>query len=127
MQRALADAGVAPTEIDAIIPYGSGVPDLDGLERNALARVFGDGLATKPIVTLAPSVGATIAGFGTIAVAVAARALAEQRLPARLATTAATGLLANAAPSEARALRHILVSTPSLGGQNSAVVVSKPA
>ena len=127
IERALADAGVAPTEIDAIIPYGSGVPDLDGLERNALARVFGDGLATKPIVTLAPSVGATIAGFGTIAVAVAARALAEQRLPARLATTAATGLLANAAPSEARALRHILVSTPSLGGQNSAVVVSKPA
>ena len=127
IERALADAGVAPTEIDAIIPYGSGVPDLDGLERNALARVFGDGLATKPIVTLAPSVGATIAGFGTIAVAVAARALAEQRLPARLATTAATGLLANAAPSEARDLRHILVSTPSLGGQNSAVVVSKPA
>jgi len=61
IERALADAGVAPTEIDAIIPYGSGVPDLDGLERNALARVFGDGLATKPIVTLAPSVGATIA------------------------------------------------------------------
>ncbi|MFM7261651.1 MAG: beta-ketoacyl-[acyl-carrier-protein] synthase family protein [bacterium] len=124
MHAALRDAGLAPADIDAIIPFGSGVAALDALEKNALARVFGTDLAKKPIVTLAPSIGTTCAGFGAIAVAVACRALSEQRLPARLNTKNADGLDASAAPSTSRALRHILIATPSLGGQNSAAVVS---
>jgi 3-oxoacyl-(acyl-carrier-protein) synthase len=117
----------APAEVDAIIPYGSGVPSLDSLEANALARVFGNELAKKPVITLAPSIGATVAGFGAIAVAVAARAIAEQRLPARLNSKSTGSVAAAAAPSAPCALRHILVCTPSLGGQNSAAVISKPA
>jgi 3-oxoacyl-(acyl-carrier-protein) synthase len=116
---------IAPDAIDAIIPYGCGVPALDALEAKALERVFGAGLPAKPIVTLAPSIGATVAGFGTIAVAVAVKCLSEQRLPARLNSASTGNLCAAAAPSEARALRHILVCTPSLGGQNSAVVISR--
>jgi 3-oxoacyl-[acyl-carrier-protein] synthase II len=127
IQAALRDAGLAPSDIDAVIPYGSGVPFLDGLEANALTRVFGADLARKPIITIAPSIGATCAGFGAIAVAVACRALAEQRLPARLNATSTGALHAVAAPSAPHALRHILVCTPSLGGQNSAAVISKPA
>jgi 3-oxoacyl-[acyl-carrier-protein] synthase II len=127
IEAALRDAGVAPADIDAVIPYGSGVPALDGLESKALARVFGEGLSKKAIITLAPSIGATCAGFGAIAVAVAARAISEQRLPARLNSTATGALAAAAAPSAPHALRHILVCTPSLGGQNSAAVISKPA
>ncbi|MEY3027429.1 MAG: putative 3-oxoacyl-[acyl-carrier-protein] synthase [Planctomycetota bacterium] len=125
IEAALRDAGVTAAEIDAVIPYGCGVPALDALEANALARVFGDALPSKPIVTLAPSIGATVAGFGTIAVSVAVKCLAEQRLPARLNSADTGRLAASAAPSEARALRHVLVCTPSLGGQNSAVVVSR--
>jgi len=127
IHAALRDAALSAADIDAIIPFGSGVPALDSLERAALARVFGDALPAKPIVTLAPSIGATIAGFGAIAVAVACRAITEQRLPARLNARDTGGLLAQAAPSAPHALRHVLVCTPSLGGQNSAVVVSKPA
>jgi 3-oxoacyl-[acyl-carrier-protein] synthase II len=127
VSAALRDAGIAPAEVDAIIPYGSGVPSLDSLEANALARVFGNELAKKPVITLAPSIGATVAGFGAIAVAVAARAIAEQRLPARLNSKSTGSVAAAAAPSAPCALRHILVCTPSLGGQNSAAVISKPA
>ncbi len=125
IHAALRDAGLAPSDIDAVIPFGSGVAALDALEKNALARVFGADLATKPLVTLAPSIGTTCAGFGAIAVAVACRALSEQRLPARLNTAKADGLDATAAPSAPRSLRHILIATPSLGGQNSAAVVSR--
>ena len=125
IEAALRDAGVKPSDIDAIVPYGCGVPAIDALEANALARVFGDALSTKPIVTLSPSIGATVAGFGTIAVSVAVRCLTEQRLPARLNSASTGRLAATAAPSGARALRHILVCTPSLGGQNSAVIVSR--
>ena len=122
---ALRDAGIAASDIDAIIPYGCGVPALDALEAKALGRVFGESLGSKPIVTLAPSIGATVAGFGTIAVSVAVKCLSEQRLPARLNSASTGALCAAAAPSEARALRNILVCTPSLGGQNSAVVLSQ--
>ena len=124
---ALRDAGLAAGDIDAVIPYGSGVPALDSLETNALERVFGADLAKKPVITIAPSIGATCAGFGAIAVSVACRALVEQRLPARLNSTATAPVLAAAAPSAPHALRHILVCTPSLGGQNSAAVISKLA
>jgi 3-oxoacyl-[acyl-carrier-protein] synthase II len=127
IHAALRDAGLAAADIDAIIPFGSGVPSLDALERNALERVFGADLARKPIVTLAPSIGTTCAGFGAIAVAVACRALVEQKLPARLNASNTPGLDAAAAPSAPRALRHILIATPSLGGQNSAAIVSRHA
>jgi len=125
IHAALRDAGLGASDIDAIIPYGCGVPAIDALETKALERVFGESLPSKPIVTLSPSIGATVAGFGTIAVSVAVKCLAEQRLPARLNSVSTPGLLASAAPSEARALRSILVCTPSLGGQNSAVVISR--
>ena len=125
IDAALRDAGVAASDIDAIIPYGCGVPAIDALEARALVRVFGDAVSAKPIVTLSPSIGATVAGFGTIAVAVAVKCLSEQRLPARLNSASTGTLAATAAPSEARPLRHILVCTPSLGGQNSAAVLSR--
>ena len=112
-------------DIDAIIPYGCGVPALDSLEAKALERVFGASIGAKPIITLAPSIGATVAGFGTIDVAVATKCLTEQRLPARLNSASTGSLAAAAAPSESRALRNILVCTPSLGGQNSAAVISR--
>ena len=83
---ALRDAGLAPSDIDAVIPYGSGVPFLDGLEVNALTRVFGADLARKPIITIAPSIGATCAGFGAIAVAVAPRAGPVAPVPSRAST-----------------------------------------
>jgi len=82
-------------------------------------------LAHAAPVDLAPSIGATVAGFGTIAVSVAVKCLSEQRLPARLNSASTGRLAATAAPSQACALRNILVCTPSLGGQNSAVVVSR--
>lgn len=125
IHAALRDAGLSSADIDAVIPYGSGVPALDSLEANALSRVFGAELSKKPVVTLVPSIGATCAGVGAIAVAVAARMISEQRLPARLNATSTGALLAAKSPSAPHALRNILVCTPSLGGQNSAVVVSK--
>ncbi|MFM7051917.1 MAG: beta-ketoacyl-[acyl-carrier-protein] synthase family protein [Planctomycetota bacterium] len=125
IHAALRDAGLGAADIDAIIPFASGVPSLDALERNALRLVFGASLPAKPIVTMSPAIGATLAGFGTIAAAVACRALAEQRIPARLNAADTGDLCAAASPGEARALRHILVCTPSLGGQNSAMVISK--
>ncbi|MSR42292.1 MAG: beta-ketoacyl-[acyl-carrier-protein] synthase family protein [Phycisphaerales bacterium] len=125
IEAALHDAQLQPGDIDAAIPYGCGVAAIDAIEADALVRVFGARAATLPLVTLAPCIGATVSGFGAIAVAVAAKCVMEQRLPARLNSNKTNGVLATAAPSQAAALRHVLVFTPSLGGQNSAAVISK--
>lgn len=125
IENALHDARLTPEAIDAIVPGGIGVADLDGGEAAALRAVFGARLREIPLVTLAPHIGNTMAGMGGVAAAVAAKCLAEQRLPARLHHgQPAAGLDAGPAPSRSARLRHVLVATPALGGQNAAIVLA---
>jgi 3-oxoacyl-[acyl-carrier-protein] synthase II len=122
---ALRDGDVAPDQIDAIVPFGSGVPALDAAEAQAIKRVFGARSGAIPLVTTVPNVGCCAAGNGAIALCVAARSLYEQMLPARLSSRGAKGLDAAAAPARGAPLRHALVFTPSQGGQNVAVVLAR--
>jgi 3-oxoacyl-(acyl-carrier-protein) synthase len=57
--------------------------------------------------------------------ALAAKAVAEQTLPARLNADEIDGLDAAAAPSRAADLAAVLVFTTSLGGQTAAVVLTR--
>jgi 3-oxoacyl-[acyl-carrier-protein] synthase II len=126
MENALDDAGLTPGDIDAIVPHASGIVEMDRGEAGALRAVFGERLAGIPLVTLTPQIGDTLASSGGLAVAVAAMCLREQKLPARLHSgRPATGLDAGATPARAASLRHILVATGSLGGQNAAVVLRR--
>ena len=123
VEAALADAGIGPDAVDVIIPFGTGVPAVDAAERAAIQHVFGARAASIPLVTLTPSIGNCGAGNGAIAAAVAARCVAEQRLPARLNTKGAAGLDADACASRAAKVGTVLVFTPSLGGQNAAAII----
>lgn len=126
IESALDDAEARPTDIDAILPLGSGCTDTDGAEAAALERVFGPRLADVPIITLAPMVGSCAAGTGGMQLAVAAQAVREQRLPARLhAGKPRLGIQAGAAESRPATLRNVLVVTGSLAGQNAAVVLRR--
>jgi 3-oxoacyl-[acyl-carrier-protein] synthase II len=123
IEAALADAGIAPDAVDAVIPFGTGVAALDASERAAIEQVFGARAATIPVVTMCPSIGNCGAGQGAIAAAVAVRALRTQRLPARINVAGISGLDANACAARDAKLSTILVFTPSLGGQNAAAVI----
>ena len=123
IEAALADAGIPPDAVDAVIPFGTGVAALDASERAAIEKVFGARAATLPVVTMCPSIGNCGAGQGAIAAAVAVRALRTQRLPARINAAGVNGLDANACPARDAKLSAILVFTPSLGGQNAAAVI----
>jgi 3-oxoacyl-[acyl-carrier-protein] synthase II len=100
---------------------------LDAAEGAAIRKVFGARAASLPLVTLAPAIGNAGAGNGAIAAAVAARCIAEQRLPARINTKGAQGLDADACPARAARVDTVLVFTPSLGGQNAAAVLRRIA
>lgn len=124
IEAALEDAKVKPNEIDAIVPMALGVDSMDRAEFGVLSGVFGSRLAEIPLVTIAANVGNCNAGAGGLQAAVAAKCLAEQRLPARLhAGMPRAGIAAGATASRAANLRRVLVCTGSLGGQNAALVL----
>ncbi|KAA0214014.1 MAG: hypothetical protein DYG94_02905 [Leptolyngbya sp. PLA3] len=127
IESALRDAGLDPADMDAIVPMGLGVPVCDRRERMALHAVFGSRLSSIPLITLAPNVGNCSAGQGGLMTAAAALAIRHQTIPARIQRGApAAGLDAGAAPARRAHLRHVLVCTTALGGQNAALVLSAP-
>lgn len=127
MTAALADASMTADQIDAVVPFGSGVPAIDASERAALTAIFGARAATIPLITIMPALGNCGAGHGAIAAAVAVRALVEQKLPARINTQGAVGLNANATSAAPTKLSAIMVITPSMGGQNAAIILRRAA
>jgi 3-oxoacyl-[acyl-carrier-protein] synthase II len=126
MEAALASAKVEARLIDAIAPLGSGIAAIDQAEAAAIHRVFGSRAASIPLMTVIPNVGNCCAGASAIPLAVAAKAIREQTLPARINTTGALALDANAAPSRSAKLEHVMVSVCGMGGQNAAIVLRRP-
>lgn len=127
VEAALSDAGITPGDIDAIVPTGSGICEEDSEEASGLLAVFGERLAQLPLITLTPFVGQTVAGHGGIQLAVGALAVKHQHLPARINSgTPAKGLNAGAEPQRPADLKHVLVVSTALGGQNAAAVLRRP-
>ncbi len=127
IEGALHDAQTQASEIDAIVPLGSGIPTVDQAEAAALRLIFGERLLRLPLVTLAPQVGICGAGASALAACVAAQCLSEQRLPARLSTagSAAMGVESDARASCSATLRNVLVTSTGMGGQSAALVLRR--
>jgi len=126
VESALADAGMDASEIDLIVPHGSGAPACDREEAAGLERVFGTRLDDIETITLTPHIGDTLAGAGGLAVCVAATALREQTLPSRLAGGGMGRVRAGAREAGPASLRAALVCTNALGGQNAALILRAP-
>ena len=125
IELAMEQAQVAPGQLDAIMPFGSSISAIDAAETAAITRALGSRAAEIPVITTIPNVGNCHAGAGGAAMSVAAMAIREQTLPARLNTSGAAGLNANAVETRDAALNHVLVCTTSQGGQNVAMVLSR--
>ncbi|MFA6045087.1 MAG: beta-ketoacyl synthase N-terminal-like domain-containing protein [Phycisphaerales bacterium] len=121
---ALADAKIGPTDIDLIVTQGTGSAPLDAAELGAMEHVFGGRLTGIPLFSLAPFMGDLAAGQGGVQVAVAAMALHHQTLPAQI-QRGHPRPIANirARSSTPHPLRHVLVHSGSLTGQNAAMVL----
>lgn len=127
IRAALADARCNPDDIDAILPFGSGIPNMDRVDIEAIQSVFGDRASGIPLITIVPFVGLCGAGHGALAASVATQCIRDQMLPARIGVEASQVQGVDAGPTEARSasLRNVLVCTTSLGGQNNAFVLRK--
>ena len=99
---------------------------MDKGELGGLKQAFGDELKNIPLVTLTPYVGQLFSGAGALALAVGAKAISEQRLPARLhGGTPDQSVNAGGAESVEAKLDRVLVCTGSLSGQAAAVVLGR--
>ncbi len=125
IQLALADAGVAPGDVDVVFADAAGVPEADRAEAAAISAVFGPG--GVPVTAPKTMTGRLYAGGAALDLACALLALRDQVIPPtvgveRLAPGCDLDLVRDV-PREAR-LRTALVVARGYGGFNGAVVVT---
>ncbi len=122
--NALRDAGIDASAIDAVFPEAAGAPVNDLSEAHALREVFGDRLASMPVVATTPAAGHAVAGNAAISACVAAESLSSGVLPAHLESHTPASLLGLAPAAIASTpVRTVLLCTTAMGGQNAAVIL----
>ncbi len=125
VNKALNEANCIPSDIQVIIPLGSGIKQIDDAEREGLTNVFGESLSSIPTITTIPYTGNCMAGNGAISIGVSAMAIKEQKIPARLGGTETPGIQAERCSQTDLAINKVLVITPSEGGQCVALVLGR--
>lgn len=123
-ELALADAGVSPEDVDVVFADASGTPELDRIEAEAIAGVFGpEGVAVTAPKTMT---GRMYGGGASVDVAAALLSLRDQVIPPTInVSSLAPGCelaLVLDQPKEAN-VRTALVLARGYGGFNSALVL----
>ncbi|MFD9443876.1 ketosynthase chain-length factor [Streptomyces sp. NPDC060006] len=123
---ALADAGVAPEDVDVVFADAAGTSDADRAESAALAGIFGPGAV--PVTAPKTMTGRLLAGGAALDVATALLALRDGVIPPTVNVAAAAPEHPIDLVTEAREvpLRTALVLARGYGGFNSALVVRRP-
>ncbi|AWK08767.1 ketosynthase chain-length factor [Streptomyces spongiicola] len=122
-ERALADAGAAPSDIDVVFADGYGVPELDRQESEAITAVFGP--RAVPVTVPKTMTGRLYAGGAALDTAAAVLALRDQVIPPSVNVRPDPEHrldMVTDRPREAR-LRSALVLSRGYGGFNAAVVL----
>jgi 3-oxoacyl-[acyl-carrier-protein] synthase II len=128
MQRALAEAKLAPADVDAINAHGSGTPLGDAGEAAALQLVFGERTPRIPLTATKGQHGHALGATGAWEAALSLLAI-ERGIVPRVVNcddpdpACAVGVLAR----PLRAAPHVVLSTSAgFGGINAALVFTAP-
>jgi 3-oxoacyl-(acyl-carrier-protein) synthase len=125
MEAALADAGLAPADIDYISLHGTGTPENDLAEAQAVNALFA---APPPLSSIKGATGHSLAASGAIEAVVSTIAVADDFLPANTGCKhpdPALGLMPLARPTS-RTASAVLSNSFGFGGNNGSLVISKP-
>jgi 3-oxoacyl-[acyl-carrier-protein] synthase II len=122
MKKALHNAGIAPAQVDLVIPPGYGDPDWDRTDVAALKIAFGTPPAIFPVRA---GIGDCGAGSQALDLVAAALALRAQTVPPAINCDHPLDNLLVPGQKSSPPLGHILILASALGGQNSAIVLSK--
>jgi 3-oxoacyl-(acyl-carrier-protein) synthase len=81
LRRALDDAALPPSAVDAINAHGTGTPHNDLAEYRAIADVFGERASSIPLTATKASVGHLLGSSGAIEAVVTVLSLSQQCVP----------------------------------------------
>ena len=128
ISKALAEARVAPSDVNLLIPHGLGIPSHDRAELAGMQKAFGQATSAIPIAPIKGQLGNVAAGSG-IDAAASVLSLYHGRIPAAMNTKKVIdGIKLNVRADVRDARIDIAVSSVySLGGQNAALVFRKLA
>ena len=125
MKEALDLAGLQPGDIDYINAHGTGTPNNDVSESQAMMRLFGQ---VPPVSSTKPFTGHTTSASGSIEAVFCILALQHGFLPVNLnwSQPMNNGIVPVAKP-EKKALKHVLCNAFGFGGNDSSLLLSATA
>ncbi|MFB3891065.1 MAG: beta-ketoacyl synthase [Phycisphaerae bacterium] len=123
--KAVADAGIEPSDVGLIVAHGTGVAQEDRREAAAWKKALGPSAAKIPAMALTGATGTMFAGHGGVAVAMAAMAIREQVVPPTANFSSPDdGCELNFSdkprPSD---IKYVVCGSFTVGGQSGAVVL----
>ena len=123
MKEALTLAGLQPADIDYINAHGTGTPNNDTSESQAMMRLFGG--QVPPVSSTKPFTGHTTSASGSIEAVFCILALQQGFLPVNLnwSQPMDDGIVPVAKP-EKKTLKHVLCNAFGFGGNDSSLLIS---
>lgn len=126
IQKALAEAGIQPEQIDLIIPTGTGIFDDDKAEAAALQAVFGSSLPSIHVWPIKSMISHTGAAAGAIDTIAAVEAINHQMIgPGKNFTSNADCELNISTEVINKEINYALCCGYSFGGQTAALIIKK--
>jgi 3-oxoacyl-(acyl-carrier-protein) synthase len=124
MKEALVLAGLQPLEIDYINAHGTGTPNNDASESQAMMRLFDKNV--PPVSSTKPFTGHTTSASGSIEAMFCILALQNGFLPVNLNWSQAMedGIVPVSQPTQ-KELKHVLCNAFGFGGNDSSLLLSK--
>lgn len=127
INRSLADAGMAPDEIDYINAHGTSTPENDKMEFLALSESLGSALEGTPISSNKSMIGHTLSAAGTIEAAISLLTIQSGVIPPTInCHEQDPNILMDVVPNVKRehAVNAVLSNSFGFGGQNVCLIFS---
>ncbi|MEV0063722.1 ketosynthase chain-length factor [Nocardia sp. NPDC050718] len=126
IERALADAGLGPDDIDVVFADAAGLPEPDRIEAEAITAVFGH--RGVPVTAPKTMTGRLYSGAGPLDVATALLAIEAGTIPPTINVAQNSGTPLDLVVGGARhaTMRAALVLARGYGGFNAAMVLTAP-
>lgn len=128
-RRALAKAGLEPSELDHISAHATSTPEGDSAELAAFRTILGDHAPKVSITATKGAIGHTLGAAGGIGTVAAIQAMREGRVPPTLnlvdPAPAMGDLDCTPLVARPREIHAALVNAFGFGGQNAALVVRR--
>ena len=127
IRRAIADAGIDPSDIDYVNAHGTSTPENDKMEFISLKAVLGDHLGRTPVSSNKSMIGHTLIAAGAVEAVISLMTIHQRVIPPTINYDEPDeDLPLDVVPNAARTapVRTVLSNSFGFGGQNVCLVLS---